>query len=93
MKTELYEGWTNSRTYLTNLYLLQELLIYEKLVAIVKVKPVTAKNIHDLWDHEKHEPCDSWANGFTNWQEIADTFNAENYQNLTSSQAPEAVIK
>lgn len=78
-----YQGWTNSRTYLTNLYLLQERPIYEKLISIVKVRPVTAKDIHNCWDYVKHEPCDSWASGFCNWQEIADFFNAENYQKHT----------
>lgn len=81
MKTEIeYQEWTNSATWSIAYLIMQERPIYEKLVAIVKVRPVTGNDVKICWNTMKHEAKDKWTRGAVNWQEIADThFNDEDY--------------
>ena len=73
-----YQGWTNSATWSVAYLLMQERLIYEKLVAIAETRPVTGKDVKECWDTMKHEPKDKWTRGRVNWREIADEhFNTE----------------
>lgn len=75
-----YQGWTNSRTWSAAYLIMQERPIYEKLSAIVKVRPVTAADIKTVWHNDKHESIDTWTTGSINFQEIADShFNNEDY--------------
>lgn len=75
-----YQGWTNSATWSVAYLIMQERPIYEKLVSIVKVRPVTSNDIKEVWLNMKHEPKDKWTRGKVNFQEIADShFNNEDY--------------
>ena len=77
---EEYQGWTNSATWCVALYLMQERLIYEKLVKIAKERKVKGDDIKTCWYNMKHESKNSWTKGSINWQEIADSeFNDMDY--------------
>jgi len=75
----LYQGWTNSATWSCSYLVKQERAVYDVLSAICKAgKQVTGKDVKDQFDRLKLKK-DSWTKGKVNWNEIADSYNSEDW--------------
>jgi hypothetical protein len=85
-----YEGWTNSATYLVNLYQSQATDLYEKVASLFKSNTLTDRTLQALAkvdrtarNDEKYGYhggvlyLDPWALGSVNWAELVDNWKNE----------------
>lgn len=85
-----YEGWTNSATYLVNMYMAQTPLLYDRVVALFKSGTLTAAQLKRVaiivTNQSASDACgyfdgrlrlDDWAEGSINWEEMLDNWKVE----------------
>jgi len=76
---EIYEGWTNSRTWNAAWLLEQDQPSYETISAIRKAgDKVLASRVKATFQARKLK-LESWTIGAIDWQEIADNYNEQEY--------------
>lgn len=97
-----YEGWTNSATYLVNLYTAQEPLLHARVVALFKSGKLTADQLKRVapvvTNRSGSDACgyfdgklrlDEWAEGAIDWGELTENWKSE----LTPSTPKEEVAR
>lgn len=85
-----YEGWTNSATYLVNLYTTQSPVLHARVVALFKAGRLTAAQLQKLVPVVRNQASqegggyalgrlhlDDWALGSISWSEMAENWLAE----------------
>jgi len=80
-KIERYQGWSNSATYLTALYLRQDHGHYEAINGLVSdqgvLNPVQLQHYVDTLPKARQLQIDDWAEGAVDWAEIAQDWTEE----------------